>query len=533
MIGAPLLVLTSDVDWASDACIEDLADAAAEFDIPVVFHATGESPALRRLHREGRAEIGLHPNFRHGSDHGNCEDTVLDHIRSLWPEATTFRAHGYIDSTHIIQRVREMGIEYDSNLCLYLQAQLKPLRHWTGMVRYPVFWEDDVHWTYGQSWDVDHSLATFLSPGLKVLSVHPSNFVLNTPNDAFYQATKSRAKHLSVADIARERFAGKGTRTFLLDLFARLRDSGIRFHTLRQAHALCSPALLSECSHSDAGRTERLSEAAHAEYWSADPATRQTILRNLYNGRNATDPYATSRDYNLRELEIEALQRNAVGSKILDLGCGNGYTLISLAKRTPAEMTGVDFSERLIEGAKTLAQAVMPQPTFLCADAIEYVRAAPSASVDCIIAERFLLNMPDEATQRAIIREAHRMLRGGGRLLMLEGSRDGFVALNKLRAKNGLPEIHESSGDNLSSLRFDDAEIEQFIASIGFRLIKKLGFSDYFIITRVLHPRLVAPAQPAFKAKINEFAREIQLNLPFRPGVGMNVLWVLERGPNA
>ena len=44
----------------------------------------------------------------------------------------------------------------------YLQAGLVPLRHGTGIVRLPVFWEDDSHWDLtGGEWSVaDHLEAT-------------------------------------------------------------------------------------------------------------------------------------------------------------------------------------------------------------------------------------------------------------------------------------------------------------------------------------------------------------------------------------
>ena len=44
------------------------------------------------------------------------------------------------------------GVKYDSNVCLYLQPDLAPLHHWTGIVRFPVFWEDDIHWLRGGAW---------------------------------------------------------------------------------------------------------------------------------------------------------------------------------------------------------------------------------------------------------------------------------------------------------------------------------------------------------------------------------------------
>ncbi len=284
----------------------------------------------------------------------------------------------------------------------------------------------------------------------------------------------------------------------------------------------------------DLGRTDYLSKREHDEYWKADTKSRQARLRTLYDGRDPTDQYATSRDYNARELEISAIAAHLPGGEILDLGCGNGYTLISLAARFVASTTflGVDFSERLIEGANALLATakVANVVKFICADAIEYIAGLAAASTDGVISERFLLNMPDDKTQRRVIREVFRVLKPGGHFLMCEGSMEGFRGLNALRKSVGLVEIEETSADNISAIRFEDSEIERFLTEdVGFRILQKLGFSTYFAVSRVLHPLLVAPERPRFRSKINDLARQVQLGMPFLPGVGSNVVWILEK----
>jgi ubiquinone/menaquinone biosynthesis C-methylase UbiE len=228
-----------------------------------------------------------------------------------------------------------------------------------------------------------------------------------------------------------------------------------------------------------------------------------------------------------------AIARYLPDGDILDLGCGNGYTLISLAKdRSGSRMVGVDFSENLTKGARLLAEkeGVPEPPKFVCADAIEYISNRSAESVDGIITERFLQNMPDRDTQQRVIQEIYRVLRRRGRYLMCEGSSEGFHGLNALRRPLGLEEIPETSVENLSAIRFDDVEIEHFTTeSVGFNLLDKLGFSDYFVISRVLHPLLVAPQRPRFNARINDLAGKVQAQLPLRPGIGSNVIWVLEK----
>jgi len=128
-INAPLFVLTSDTDWASEACIQDVAALAERFRIKPVFFATHQSDTLARLQRDGAADVGVHPNFRPGSTHGADVETVIDHVFRLYPGARSYRCHGFVDSFEIAERMRERGVVHDSNLCLDMQADIRPLHH--------------------------------------------------------------------------------------------------------------------------------------------------------------------------------------------------------------------------------------------------------------------------------------------------------------------------------------------------------------------------------------------------------------------
>ena len=385
-------------------------------------------------------------------------------------------------------------------------------------------------------WNVETIFKHFLTPGLKILDIHPIHLALNSCNHEFYLRHKSRTASLSSEDIQSVRHRGPGTRTFVAEIIGRLRDADVRFYTFEQILGLSSDP--EHKAGAVAGRSDSISSADHQRYWSLSPSERQEILKGLYNKRDSRDPYATSRDHNQRELEIDAILRSLPQGrldKVVDLGCGNGYTLISLAKSIDAEkLIGVDFAEQLIDGARELAAGMSGElkspPEFICGDALAYTRSLESNSVDCVITERFLLNLPDQKTQNDEIREIFRTLRPGGRLLMCEGSLEGFNALNDLRSAMQLPIIPETSADNLSSLRFNDEVIERFVTEdVGFEDLGKLGFSIFFSISRGLYPKLIAPQKPQFDARINSIAREIQQMLPMTPGIGSNVLWVLRK----
>lgn len=289
------------------------------------------------------------------------------------------------------------------------------------------------------------------------------------------------------------------------------------------------------------GRVTVHTEDEYQRYAAMTSEEKQEFLRLEYEQRDATDQYATSRDYNARELEILAIKRGLQGpGSVLDLGCGNGYTLLALGAELEGwQLTGIDFSPNLVDGARKLLDlrrdTLRSVPEFVEGDAIAHLADTPAEAVDYVITERFVQNMPTEEVQRQVVREIQRVLRPGGRLLMCEGSDTGFHALNDVRSALGLDVIPATSPENVSAIRFDDASLERFVTDeVGFRIVDKIGFSTFFLIARVLHPLLVAPERPKFDARINDLARQIQERTPMLPGYGSNSLWVLEKpGPDA
>jgi ubiquinone/menaquinone biosynthesis C-methylase UbiE len=554
-VNDPRFCLTSDTDWASDFAFEYFLDLVAEFGIVPTVFATHRSAVLDAAEARGAVEIGIHPNLLAGSTQGATTTEVLDHLCGLFPRARSSRSHYFRDDTLLTDELVRRGFTHDSNLCLFMQPDLQPLHHQSGLLRFPVFWEDDVHCrnTRGD-WRLDSWLPSFTTPGLKVLNLHPFLLAANVPTLEHYRHVKPHITTLDRATLHEVRHTGDGLDTFVRTLLAALVGSGERFVTLGELYRLhagaaaVAPAaepsvtIASPISAGVArGRQTLHSEDEHTRYPTLSDAEKQEFVRREFEDRNPTDPYATSRDYNMRELEIEAIARQletAPTGRLLDLGCGNGYTLLSLARRLRGwSFTGVDFAQNLIAGALVLqgaeTAAAARAVDFVHADAVEYVKRQRDSSVECILTERFLQNLPNAASQKAMLADIHRVLRPGGRLLMCEGSEQGFEGLNDVRAAVGLPRIPATSRENVTAVRFHDADIETHLASLGFGLLTKQGFSTYFLVARVLHPLLVAPSAPRFDARINDEARRVQMHAPFTPGCGGSVLWAYEKRQSA
>jgi hypothetical protein len=230
---------TSDVDWASEFCIEDLLGFVTGLRLHPTIFVTHHSDVVWGLRNDGCVDVAIHPNFLAGSSHGPDEASVIASMFELVPDAETFRSHCFVDSTRIVRQMLERGIRYDSNLCLHLQPGLVPLHHGTGVVRFPVFWEDDCHWDLtGGDWDVDRWLDRFLTPGLKILNVHPFAFAANITSEEHYRGAKQFITRLSAQSATEVRHSGPGARTFVTSLLRRLLDAGARFCSLKELYAM-------------------------------------------------------------------------------------------------------------------------------------------------------------------------------------------------------------------------------------------------------------------------------------------------------
>lgn len=183
---------TADIDWAPEWAIESLVTFFEQRRVPLTPFLTHDSPTLRKHYGSKRRAryVGLHPNFLPNSSHGSTVDEQIDHCIRLWPDARCYRSHSFFEHGQVSQGFFNRGFRYDSNLCLFLQPLCTPLVHATGLVRFPVFWEDDTHALRRLPFSLDTLRAALARPGMKIFNVHPFGFALNMPSFDHYQKTR-------------------------------------------------------------------------------------------------------------------------------------------------------------------------------------------------------------------------------------------------------------------------------------------------------------------------------------------------------
>src|SRR5216684_2625374 len=125
--------------------------------------------------------------------------------------------------------------------------------------------------------------------------------------------------------------------------------------------------------------------------------------------------HADANDYRNLYLmpRVLAMVGDVAGKTVLDLGCGEGGYARELVRRG-ARVTGVDGSERLIEVARQRTRDDAVEVSFVHGNA-NALDGIESDAFDTVVASMSLMDVEDYG---GAIREAHRVLRGGGELVM-------------------------------------------------------------------------------------------------------------------
>jgi ubiquinone/menaquinone biosynthesis C-methylase UbiE len=160
-----------------------------------------------------------------------------------------------------------------------------------------------------------------------------------------------------------------------------------------------------------------------------EPGTRE-FFEHYDRLREENEPVRFS--YRLHEYEQFA------GQRVLDVGCGNGYVLSRFA-REGAHTYGIDLTATAVGLSRRRFELEGLDGRFVVGSAEDL--PFPTASFDCVTSMGVLHHTPD--TARAV-GEVHRVLKPGGRLIVMFYHRDSAVYRRlKLRARRSGRDLQE------------------------------------------------------------------------------------------
>ncbi len=208
--------LSFDIDWAPEFVLEDLLTLLSAVKIPCTFFHTHRNSVVDRFLGLPRAECAIHPNFTGGTEDPAAQLRIL---QADFPSAKGVRCHRLYFHSGLLACFHLAGLRYLSNDLRFLETGLRPHFDWSGMVRIPIYWEDDVHAVYFGG-PRDLNALNLEKEGLKVFNFHPIHIYLNTSGLAEYQEIKNAL--VDEPGARKHRRGGRGIRTLFLELLRRM-----------------------------------------------------------------------------------------------------------------------------------------------------------------------------------------------------------------------------------------------------------------------------------------------------------------------
>jgi SAM-dependent methyltransferase len=184
-------------------------------------------------------------------------------------------------------------------------------------------------------------------------------------------------------------------------------------------------------------------------------------------------------DKNLHQIEIDTVCRHLLPTDSLaDFGCGNGEATVRYAAKV-ARCVGIERSGHLRGQAERAAQeSGLSNISIRSGDILD--TSLPASEFDVVVTQRLLINLGSWEEQVQGCLNVHRMLKPGGRYIMIENTNDGFSALNDVRVTLGMAPIPQHWHNRF----FDYDQLMEFFNG-KFQLLRHYDFGLYYLLTRV------------------------------------------------
>ncbi|MFB9761512.1 class I SAM-dependent methyltransferase [Ectobacillus funiculus] len=227
---------------------------------------------------------------------------------------------------------------------------------------------------------------------------------------------------------------------------------------------------------------------------------------------------ATSPDTIAFQLELAELEKHIPnGSKVLDIGCGNGIKGVELAKHLDIAYTGIDFSKEMIIKANanlnTYESDLKGHVTFVRGDVLR-LQDTIKDMYDVVITSRCLINLVSIEEHIQAIANIYEVLKENGIYLMVENSIQSLNNLNVVRETFDLEKINV----RWHNVYIDEYQLIPKIESY-FTLVNVIPFaSTYYLISRTLNALLTPEGEAIdYMSKLNVLSAKLPIIGDYAP----------------
>lgn len=246
--------------------------------------------------------------------------------------------------------------------------------------------------------------------------------------------------------------------------------------------------------------------------------------------RYGLDPRASTPDSYLVDLEIRTLTNYiANGERLLDIGCGNGYTSVKLAQKRAVEVMGTDLSLEMISYARQVLEnhqgKLKGKAQFEVGDVLspDFTQRFGQNCFDTVLTKRTLINVLSWGEQKEAIIKIWNLLKPGGKYIMIEATMQGYENMNSLRERLHIAKTPIRWHNNY----LDEEKLIPFLKE-RFDIVCVRNFSStYYIGSRVIQPLILKPfkQEPRYDFFLNRFFS----HLPSFGNYGIQKLFVCRR----